>query len=96
VIIDLASWVLLTLGAIFSVIGGIGLVRLPDLYSRCHAVSVSDTAGAGLILFGLMLQAGLSLVTVKLIMVLLFLWLTSPASTHALAKAAYSGGLRAD
>jgi multicomponent Na+:H+ antiporter subunit G len=96
VIIDLASWVLLTLGAIFSVIGGIGLVRLPDLYSRCHAVSVSDTAGAGLILLGLMLQAGWSLITVKLIMVLLFLWLTSPASTHALAKAAYSGGLRAD
>lgn len=93
---DALSWLTLSLGSIFCVVGGIGILRFPDLYSRCHAVSVSDTSGAGLILIGLAFQAGLSLVTVKLLMVLLFLWLTSPASTHALAKAAFSGGLRAE
>ena len=92
--LELISWLLLVGGAVFCVIGGVGLHRLPDFYARTHASSVTDTLGAGLILTGLMVQAGLTLVTVKLVMVLVFLWVTSPTAGHALAKAAYGMGER--
>ena len=93
-LVDGLSWFLLISGSVFCVIGGIGLVRLPDVYARTHAASITDTMGAGLILFGLMLQAGWTLVMVKLIMVLAFLWATSPTAGHALAKAASGMGVR--
>jgi multicomponent Na+:H+ antiporter subunit G len=91
--IDLASGAFLLTGSCLAVIGGIGLLRLPDFFSRLHGAGITDTAGAGLILFGLMLQAGLTLATLKLIMILLLLYLTSPASTHALAQSALTHGL---
>ena len=56
--IDIASWVLLVVGGLFCIVGGIGLLRMPDFYTRVHAASVTDTLGVGLILFGLALQAG--------------------------------------
>lgn len=93
--LDIASWAFLLAGSAFCVIGGVGLHRLPDLYSRTHAAGVTDTLGAGLVLVGLMFQGGLSLVTVKLLMVLVLLYITSPTSGHALVKAAYSSGLKA-
>lgn len=93
-VLDLISWTCLLGGAFFCLVGGVGLLRLPDFYSRMHGGSMTDTLGAGLILIGLMFQAGLSLVTVKLVMLLFFLLLTSPTSTHALAKSAYDAGLK--
>jgi multicomponent Na+:H+ antiporter subunit G len=66
---------------------------MPDFYTRTHAASVTDTLGAGLILLGLMLQAGLTLITVKLVMVGLLLFFTGPVAVHALAKAAMKRGL---
>ena len=72
-IINLASMILLGLGAVFVLIGSIGLVRLPDFYTRMHAAGITDTLGAEFMLFGMMLQAGLSLVTVKLIFISLFI-----------------------
>ncbi len=90
---DLASWALLVSGGRFCMIGGLGLLRLPDVYARMHAVGITDTLGAGLILAGLMVQGGLSLVTVKLILILVFLLFTSPTSTYAVANAAYRQGL---
>lgn len=92
-IVDILSWVLLVVGALFCVIGGLGLLRFPDFYSRLHGAGITDTLGAGLVLTGLMIQGGWSLVTIKLVIVLAFLWLTSPTATHALAKAARSSGL---
>lgn len=92
-IADWAGWVCLAAGAFFAVTGCIGLVRLPDFYTRLHGASVTDTLGAGLILLGLMLHAGLTLVTVKLAFVGLLLFFTSPTATHALAKAALTRGL---
>lgn len=86
--IDILSWVLLVAGGVFCVIGALGLVRMPDFFTRMHAASVTDTLGAGLMLAGLVLQAGLTLVTVKLIVIGLLILLTSPAATHALAQAA--------
>jgi multicomponent Na+:H+ antiporter subunit G len=91
-ILDALSWVLLTLGGIFVLIGGIGALRMPDLYTRMHAASVTDSMGAILVLTGIMLQAGWSLATIKLIAILLFLLLTSPTSSNALASAALLAG----
>ncbi len=90
---DIASWALLVTGGGFCLVGGIGLLRLPDVYARMHAAGITDTLGAGLILAGLMLQGGFSLVSVKLLLILVFLLFTSPAATYALANAAYRQGL---
>jgi len=93
-LIDVLSWIMLLAGGAFCVIGALGLVRMPDFFTRMHAASVIDTLGAGLILLGLMLQAGLTLITVKLVVIGLLIFFTSPTSTHALAQAALARGLR--
>lgn len=80
-------------GAVFCVIGGIGVVRLPDFYTRCHGSGLTDSAGAGALLFGLMFFAD-PLVAVKLFVLVAFLWISSAVSTHSLAKAAFSKGVR--
>ena len=90
--LDIASWILLTLGGISVLIGGIGALRMPDLFTRMHAASVTDSIGAILVLAGIMLQAGLSLATIKLAAILLFLLLTSPTASNALAAAAMLAG----
>jgi len=92
-IIDAASWILIVTGGTFCVIGALGLLRMPDFFTRMHAASLIDTLGAGLLLLGMMLQAGFSLVTVKLVFVGLLLFFTSPTATHALARAARARGL---
>lgn len=92
-LLDWASWGCLLSGGFFCVVGALGLVRMPDFYTRMHAASVTETAGAGLMLLGMMLQAGMSLVTVKLVMIALLILFTSPTATHALAKAALARGL---
>ncbi len=96
VLVDLLSWVLLMAGSLFCVTGGIGLIRLPDFFCRVHGASVLDSLGTILLLLGLMLQAGLTLVTLKLILILLFLFLTGPTAMHALARAALHGGMKPD
>ena len=87
------SWACIVAGSLFAVIGGVGLLRLPDVYARMHGGGITDTLGAGLILAGLMFQSGISLTTGKLVMVLLFLLVTSPTATHAVARAALSAGV---
>lgn len=93
-ILEIAAWVLLGIGSVFAVIGGIGLLRLPDFYTRMHAAGVTDTVGAGAILIGLMLISGANLITVKLIFILLFIFFTSPTSSHSVAKAAMGAGFK--
>lgn len=92
--IEILVWIVLTIGSIFAAIGGIGLLRLPDFYTRLHAVGVTDTLGAALVLLGCGIQAGFSLNSVKLGMVWAFIYLTGPAATHALGKAAYAAGVK--
>lgn len=94
VLLDLASGTCLALGSFFCVVGGIGLIRMPDFYTRVHAASVIETLGAGLILTGLLLQAGLTQVGAKLAMVGLLVLFVSPTATHALARAGMVRGLR--
>jgi multicomponent Na+:H+ antiporter subunit G len=89
-----ASIICILLGAFCSVIGGLGLLRLPDFYSRLHGGGVTDTAGAGLILVGLMIYSGFNLETLKLMMILFFFLLSSPSACHALAKAAIKHGVK--
>jgi multicomponent Na+:H+ antiporter subunit G len=92
--LDVASWILLAAGGLACVVGALGMLRMPDFFTRIHAASLSDAVGAGLILAGLLLQAGWTLVAVKLAAIGLLLFLTSPAATHALAKAALERGLQ--
>jgi multicomponent Na+:H+ antiporter subunit G len=79
-------------GAILVVIGAVGMLRFPDVYTRIHAASVTDTGGATLVLLGLCIVSGLSLETLKLAIIWVFILLTSPAASHALADAAFSSG----
>ena len=95
-LLDILSWVLLSAGGGFELVGGIGALRMPNLYTRMHAASVTDTMGALLVIAGVMLQAGFSLVTIKLAAILLFLLITSPTSSYALASAALMAGIKPD
>lgn len=96
VAIEILSWALLGAGAAFCVIGGLGLVRLRSFFPRTHASSVLDAGGAGLILAGLILQAGWTLTTVKLVAIGVLILLASPTATHALANAARERGVAYD
>lgn len=87
-----SSYALLLLGSFLSLTFGLGLLRFPDFYSRTHAAGVADTLCAALIIIGLSLQSGFSLVTLKLFLILLFLWFTSPTSSFTLASTAYRSG----
>lgn len=89
-----ASWACLVAGGLFCVVGAIGMLRMPDFYTRMHAASVVETLGAGLILLGLMLQAGFTLVAVKLLFIAVLIFFASPTATHALARAAMVRGLK--
>ena len=93
-IIDILSWIFLLSGGLLGVVGGIGIHRFPDFYSRQHAAGITDTLCAMLILFGLVLQAGMSLAAFKLVLIFFFLFLTSPTSSHALVNAAMHSGLK--
>ncbi len=92
-LLDVLSWICLLGGGLFCLAGGIGVLRLPDFYSRLHASGVIDTLGAGLILLGLLLQAPGFDVGLRLVLIFLFLLFTVPTATHALAKSALHGGL---
>ncbi|HET7717069.1 MAG TPA: monovalent cation/H(+) antiporter subunit G [Bauldia sp.] len=91
----LAGGAVAVLGSVFMVIGALGVVRMPDVFTRLHAASVSDTFGVGLVLIGLILVGGLTLVSVKLAFLLAFLFLTGPVATHAVARAALDAGVKA-
>jgi multicomponent Na+:H+ antiporter subunit G len=88
---DLLSWISILGGLFFIVVGSIGVLRFPDVYTRLHAAGMTDTMGAGLVLVGLSFQEGLTLITVRLLMIWAFLLFTSPIATHALARAALHG-----
>lgn len=94
ILLNIASWALILIGSGFVVAGAIGILRLPDVYTRMHAASVIETIGAGALFAGLMLQAGFSQVSLKLLFILLLFFFTGPVITHALAQAALHAGLK--
>jgi len=81
-------------GLFFVLAGTIGVLRLPDFFTRLHAAGMTDTLGAELIIVGLMIQSGFSQMSLKLLLVAIFLLMTSPTATHAVANAAYNAGLK--
>ncbi len=91
---EIIGGALITLGAFFYVVGAIGIYRMPDVFTRMHAAGISDTAGAGLLIVGMMFLAGFSLVTVKLAIIMGVILFTSPIATHALAQAALHEGIK--
>ena len=84
----------ISLGAFFMFVGSWGIVRLPDFYSRSHAVSLSDTLGIILVLGGLMIYEGFTVNSAKLFIAILFVAHASPTGSHAIARAAFRGGLK--
>lgn len=94
VVLDVLSWLLILAGAWGVLSSALGLIRLPEFFTRTHTVGVLDTLGAGLILVGVGLQSGMSLLSVKLAFVLAFVWLTGTTAAHALARTAEHSGMR--
>lgn len=94
VLIDALSWLCLLTGSALGISGAIGIFRFKEFYSRVHAASVTDTLCVFFIVAGLILQAGFTLVSVKLVFIVLLLWLTSPVASHALIRSAYQTGLK--
>ncbi|MGB0682912.1 MAG: monovalent cation/H(+) antiporter subunit G [Magnetovibrionaceae bacterium] len=91
-ILDLASWVLLMAGCLLCIIGAIGILRLPDVFSRLHGAGIIDTLGVMMVMAGLLLQAPSWIVAVKLVLVFVFIFFTSPTTTHALSRATLNSG----
>ncbi|MCG7873115.1 MAG: monovalent cation/H(+) antiporter subunit G [Candidatus Thiodiazotropha lotti] len=92
--IDILSSIFLLVGAGLGIIGGIGIHRFPDFYTRLHAIGITDTLSALMILLGLALQAGWSIAAFKLALIFVFLFFSSPTASHALANAAQHSGLK--
>lgn len=92
--VNAASWACLSLGGIVLIIGAFGIIRLPDFWARIHAAGMIDTLGSALILVGMMLQAGPTLVTLKLLLIGLFLFIAGPTAAHAISNAAWVAGLK--
>ena len=93
-ILQLISWALILLGSIMVIIGALGSLRLPDFWSRLHAASVTDSGGVILILFGMGIHSGFNLITFKLFLIGVFLFITGPTSSHAVANAALVSGVK--
>jgi multicomponent Na+:H+ antiporter subunit G len=91
---DVVAWVLVLGGCFFIIVGAFGLVRLPDVYARVHSAGLVDTVGAGLLLVGLTLYGGFTIVTIKLLLIVAFIFFTSPTSSNAFANAVYSAGIK--
>lgn len=91
---SLVSIIMVVLGITFMLSGSIGMLRLPDFYTRTHAVSMSDMLGIIFVMMGLVIYEGLTQSGLKLILVILFIALANPVGIHALARAAYKKGLK--
>lgn len=88
------SWLLLAVGGFFVLVGGVGVLRMPDLYTRLHAASVTETLGTILVMLGLMVYTGWTLASFKLFAILVFLLFTAPVASYALANAALIAGVK--
>ena len=93
-LIDILSWAMILAGSFFVIIGAVGILRFPDFWSRLHAASVTESAGMILLLIGMALQTGWTLIAFKLGVIGIFMLITGPTSTHAVANAALVSGLR--
>jgi multicomponent Na+:H+ antiporter subunit G len=93
-LVEIASWLCILLGSLFTLVGAFGLVRMPEVFTRMHAASVVDTLGVGFLILGMGLQAGFGLITLKLVFLLALFFFTGPVVTHALAQACLHENVR--
>ncbi len=92
-LVDYAIVALVAVGVFFGLVAAVGLLRLPDVYTRTHAASKSDTLGAVLTLAGVALTLQANIATVKVVFLLVFMFLTNPTAAHAIARAAREQGI---
>lgn len=92
-LLDILSWCFILPGCGFLLIGAIGVLRMPDFYTRLHAAGLTDTMGASLLTAGMLLQTGFNITGLKLVLILLFVIFTSPIAAHALINAAFTAKL---
>ncbi|MCT4596234.1 MAG: monovalent cation/H(+) antiporter subunit G [Anaeromicrobium sp.] len=79
-------------GLFFFSVGTIGIIRFPDLQTRIHSAAKCDTLGAVLCLLGLVIYGGISFVSLKILLVIIFIWVTNPTATHLIGKASMKSG----
>ncbi len=94
---NFTDWItaaLLMTGLFFIAAGVVGILRMPDFYTRLHAQGKCDTLGVSLMLGALALHQGFTLTSLKIVAILFFIVLANPVATHALGRAALSWGLR--
>jgi len=90
---DLVVSVLIILGGFFTAVAGLGLLRLPDVLMRMHASTKAGTLGVGLIVLGVAIHFGESLIVTKALLIVIFLLLTAPVGAHLIGRAAYRTGV---
>lgn len=90
---NLIAYPLISFGFFFLAVAAVGAIRLPDFYTRSHALGVTDTLGTLLVLGGLVVYYGFSLISAKLVFILLFFYIANPTVTHVLVRAARRAGL---
>lgn len=94
ILVDIISWICMGAGAFFMFSAGLGILRMPDIYTRSHAAGVGDSFGAPLLLLGLILQHGFTLFSLKIALLILFIWITGSTATHMITKAAMISGVK--
>jgi len=76
-------------GLFFLTVGTVGMLRFPDIYTRAHGAAKCDTLGAILCLISLIIYSGVNFDSLKIILAIIFLWMTAPTATHLIARAAF-------
>ncbi len=86
---EIIAGVLIVSGLFFFLVGVLGLLRMPDVFSRIHTTTKGDTLGVGLIILGLMVLSGFTFLSLKLFITLILVWVTTPTAAHLIAKSEY-------
>jgi multicomponent Na+:H+ antiporter subunit G len=89
IILNIIISIFIILGTFFFFVGVLGLIRMPDVFCRMHATTKSDTMGAGLIFIGLIIWQGMNMISLNILIVLVFIWLTNPTAAHFIARSAF-------
>lgn len=89
IVLNIIIILFLLAGIFFFFVGVVGLIRMPNVFTRMHATTKCDTMGAGLVFAGLIMWQGFSFISANILLILIFVWLTNPTAAHAIAKTAY-------
>jgi multicomponent Na+:H+ antiporter subunit G len=92
-LVEIAIVAFLAGGLFFTFVSAVGVVRLPDIYTRAHTASQTDTLGAGFTLVAVALALGFETTTIKTFLLLIFIFITNPTAAHAIARAAHEEGI---